>query len=46
MANLRQYPQFLLLGDSIVQFTSLTKDGFSFVASLTERELQDKMLVI
>lgn len=30
------YPQFLLIGDSIIQYTSFTKDGFSFGADLSE----------
>lgn len=32
------YPQFLLLGDSIVQYGSYLRDGVSFVAGLAERE--------
>ncbi|TVY48921.1 Isoamyl acetate-hydrolyzing esterase 1-like protein [Lachnellula cervina] len=32
----KKYPQFLLIGDSIIQFTSFTKDGFSFGAGLSE----------
>lgn len=34
----RRYPQFLLLGDSIVQYSSFLRDGFSFGAVLEERE--------
>ncbi|KAF7921926.1 uncharacterized protein EAE97_011217 [Botrytis byssoidea] len=30
------YPQFILLGDSIVQFSSHLRDGFSFTAGLEE----------
>jgi len=33
----KTYPQFLLLGDSIVQYASFVKDGFSFGAALAER---------
>lgn len=32
----KQYGQFLLVGDSILQYTSFTKDGFSFGAGLSE----------
>ncbi|TVY48435.1 Isoamyl acetate-hydrolyzing esterase-like protein [Lachnellula occidentalis] len=32
----KKYPQFLLIGDSIIQFTSFTNDGFSFGAGLSE----------
>jgi hypothetical protein len=32
----KRYPQFLLIGDSIIQYTSFTKDGFSFGAGLSE----------
>lgn len=34
----KRYPQFLLIGDSIVQFSSLLRDGFCFGAGLEERE--------
>jgi hypothetical protein len=34
----KRYPQFLLIGDSIVQFSSLLRDGFCFGAELEERE--------
>jgi hypothetical protein len=32
----KHYSQFLLIGDSIIQYTSFTKDGFSFGADLSE----------
>ncbi|KAH8780348.1 GDSL Lipase/Acylhydrolase family protein-like protein [Hyaloscypha finlandica] len=32
----KRYPQFLLIGDSIVQFSSLLRDGFCFGAGLEE----------
>ncbi|KAG4027141.1 hypothetical protein MFRU_032g00070 [Monilinia fructicola] len=32
----KRYPQFILLGDSIVQFSSHLRDGFSFTAGLEE----------
>ncbi len=34
----KQYPQFLLVGDSIVQYSGFLRDGFSFGAALEERE--------
>ena len=34
----KQYPQFLLIGDSIIQYSSFLLDGFSFGAALEERE--------
>jgi hypothetical protein len=34
----KRYPQFLLIGDSIVQFSGLLRDGFCFGAGLEERE--------
>jgi hypothetical protein len=34
----KQYPQFLLIGDSIVQYSSFLLDGFSFGAALDERK--------
>ena len=34
----KHYPQFLLIGDSIVQYSSFLRDGFSFGAALEERE--------
>jgi hypothetical protein len=33
----KQYPQFLLIGDSIIQYSSFLLDGFSFGAALEER---------
>jgi hypothetical protein len=36
----KKYPQFLLLGDSIIQQSSFLRDGFSFGAGLEERESQ------
>ncbi|KAF7857191.1 hypothetical protein EAF04_009432 [Stromatinia cepivora] len=33
---LKRYPQFILVGDSIVQFSSNLRDGFSFTAGLEE----------
>ncbi|KAM3073733.1 hypothetical protein ACMFMF_006935 [Clarireedia jacksonii] len=32
----KQYPQIILLGDSIVQYSSYLRDGFSFTACLEE----------
>jgi hypothetical protein len=32
-----QYPQFLLIGDSILQNASLLQDNFSLVCALQER---------
>ncbi|QSZ29989.1 hypothetical protein DSL72_004507 [Monilinia vaccinii-corymbosi] len=32
----KRYPQFILLGDSLVQFSSHLRDGFSFTAGLEE----------
>ncbi|ESZ92659.1 hypothetical protein SBOR_6964 [Sclerotinia borealis F-4128] len=32
----KRYPQFILLGDSIVEFSSYLRDGFSFTAGLEE----------
>jgi hypothetical protein len=34
----KKYPQFLLIGDSIVQYTSYLREGVSFGAALEERE--------
>jgi hypothetical protein len=34
----KRYPQFLLIGDSIVQYSNFLRDGFSFGAVLAERE--------
>jgi hypothetical protein len=36
----KQYPQFILFGDSIIQFSSLLRDGFCFGAGLEEREFR------
>jgi len=37
MMSSRQYPQFLLLGDSIIQNGCLLRDGFCLNAGLAER---------
>ena len=34
----KRYPQFVLIGDSIIQRTSFLRDGFSFGSGLEERE--------
>jgi hypothetical protein len=40
----KQYPQFILFGDSIIQFSSLLRDGFCFGAGLEEREFPSILL--
>ena len=38
MPSNKTYPQFLLLGDSIIQFGAFLRDGVSFAAGLEERK--------
>ena len=38
MPSNKTYPQFLLLGDSIIQFGAFLRDGVSFTAGLEERK--------
>jgi hypothetical protein len=38
MPPIKTYPQFLLLGDSIIQFGAFLRDGVSFTAGLEERK--------